>query len=123
MSRRRHLVAQVTGTQKIRRELLASNAQVPSVLVNKEQSIQEARRVWENRVADIPALKKRIRARAEAAIEREIELRRAEVARAINTARDLGATKTALREVTTKGHNDFESYVALGERLAREEGE
>ena len=98
-------------------------ALVRSVPMNKEQSIREAGRIWANTVAELPELKKRIRAAAEAEIERETELRRAEAARAIKYARDRGATKVALRGVTTKDHHDFESYIALGAELAEKEGE
>lgn len=90
--------------------------------MNKEQSIQEAGRVWRKTVAELPELKRRIRAEAEAEIERETERRRTEAARAIHYALDHGATKTALRAVTTKDHHGFESYVTLGEELAAKEG-
>jgi hypothetical protein len=91
--------------------------------VNKEQSIQEARRVWDNNVGSLNALKRRIREEAEEQIEREVKARREAAARAILFAYDQGATKTALRAVTTKDHWDFESYLELGEELARNEGE
>lgn len=95
----------------------------PSVRTSKDRAIQEAGRVWRANMADINELKRRIRAEAEAQIEREVRARREAAARAIHDARDVGATKTALREVTTKDHYDFESYVALGAQLAREDAE
>ena len=33
-------------------------------------------------------------------------------------AADIGATKTALRQVTTKDHWDFEAFVGLGQAIA-----
>lgn len=89
--------------------------------MSTEQSIADAGRVWSKTVGDIPALKKRIRARAEARIEELVAERRAEAAKAIHCALCHGATKTALREVTTKDHRGFEEYVELGEELARDE--
>jgi hypothetical protein len=86
--------------------------------LNKLTAIEEAGRVWRENIVPLPDLKKRIRAEAEARIELEVESRRAAAARAIQAARDAGATKTSLREVTTKDHWDFEGYVALGEELA-----
>jgi F0F1-type ATP synthase membrane subunit b/b' len=91
--------------------------------MDKEQAIREAGRIWNKSVAELPELKKRIRAEAEAQIDREVEQRRAAAARAVKYARDRGATKVALREVTTKDHRDFESYVKLGDELARLEGD
>jgi N-acetylmuramic acid 6-phosphate (MurNAc-6-P) etherase len=91
--------------------------------MNKEQAILEAGRVWQANMADVNALKKRIRAEAEAQIEREVKARREAAARAIRFAFDQGATKTALRSVTTKDHWDFESYLELGEELAHAGGE
>lgn len=93
--------------------------QVSSSLMDKEQAIEEARRVWAKNITPLPELKKRIREEAEAEIERETTRRREEAARAIQAARDAGATKVSLRNVTTKDHWDFESYVDLGEKLAR----
>lgn len=87
--------------------------------MDKEQAIEEARRVWAKNITPLNDLKKRIREEAEAEIQRETERRREEAARAIHVARDAGATKVSLREVTTKDHWDFESYVKLGEELAR----
>jgi hypothetical protein len=87
--------------------------------MDKEQAIREAGRIWRRSVAEIPELKRRIRAEAEAEIEREVERRKAEAAQAIHYARDRGATKASLRAQTTKDHYDFEEYVALGEELAR----
>jgi hypothetical protein len=87
--------------------------------LNKLEAIEEAGRVWRHNIAPIPDLKRRIRAEAEAEIEREVERRRAAAARAIQAARDAGASKVSLREVTTKNHYDFEAYVAFGEELAR----
>jgi hypothetical protein len=91
--------------------------------MNKEQSIQEAGRVWHSTVAEIPALKRRIRAEAEAEIKREVKERREAAAIAIHYARDRGATKVSLRHVTTRDHNSFEEYVALGNELARDAGD
>lgn len=98
-------------------------ALVESVPMNKEQSINEAGRIWNNTVGELNELKKRIRADAEAEIERETATRRAQAARAIKYARDRGATKTALRAVTTSDHYGFEEYVILGEELAKVEGD
>jgi len=89
--------------------------------MNKEQSIREAERVWANNITVLNALKRRIRAEAEAEIERELAQRKAAAARAIHYAREQGASKTALREVTTKDHYDFESYITLGEQLSLED--
>jgi hypothetical protein len=85
----------------------------------KDRAVQEAGRIWRDNITLLPELKKRIREEAESEIERETARRRAEAARAIQAARDLGASKMSLREVTTKDHWDFESYVKLGEELAR----
>ncbi|WP_349899823.1 hypothetical protein [Parafrigoribacterium soli] len=87
--------------------------------MNTLDAIEEAGRVWRNSVAKVPALKKDIRAEAEARIEREIESRRVEAARAIDFALDHGATKRALQQVTTRDHDGFEGYVTLGDELAR----
>jgi hypothetical protein len=91
--------------------------------MNKDQSIEEAGRVWRNAITPIPELKKRIRQEAEATIESEIARRREVAARAIHYALDHGATKTALRKVTTKDHYGFEEYVDLGVELARSGGD
>lgn len=96
---------------------------VQSRSMNKDQSIQEAGRVWRNTVGDLGALKRRIRAEAEAQIELEVEKRRATAARAIHFAWEQGATRAALRQVTTKDHHGFAAYLALGEELAREGSE
>lgn len=96
---------------------------VTSVPVNKEQAIREAGRVWQNNMAPLNELKRRIRAEAEAQIEREVKLRREAAALAILFAYDQGATKAALREVTTKDHHGFQAYLTLGEELARTAGE
>ncbi len=66
-----------------------------------------------------------MRAEAEARLEAEIEAmeppRREAAARAIHYALDHGATKTALRKVTTSDPYGFEGYVDLGKKLALEE--
>lgn len=92
-----------------------------SRVMNTEQSIQEAGRIWRKTVGDVFAMKKRVRAEAEAQIEHEVEVRRIEAARVIHYALDHGATKTALRKMTTKDHWDFESYVDFGNELAAKE--
>ncbi|MBG6106604.1 hypothetical protein [Frigoribacterium sp. CG_9.8] len=89
--------------------------------MNTHQAIEEAGRVWRSTITPIPEVKKRIRREAEEKIEREIAERREVAARAINYAIDHGATKVALRKVTTKDHYGFEEYVSLGAELAREE--
>lgn len=98
---------------------------VGSITMNKDQSIEEAGRVWRNTVTEIPAIRMRLRAEMEARFEAEVEaltkIRREAAARAIHYAIDHGATKTALRQVTTKDHWDFEGYVALGNELAAKE--
>jgi predicted membrane chloride channel (bestrophin family) len=91
--------------------------------MEKDQSIQEARRVWSSTMGQVNEVKRRIRIEAEAQIEREIKQRRETAARAIFFAYEQGATKTALREVSTKDHHDFASYITLGEELAREDAE
>ena len=100
-----------------------------SLDMNTAQSIEEARRVWDTNIASIPAIRKRRREEREDAIRREdaeleelIRTRRVAAALAIYYALDHGASKTALREVTTKDHYGFESYVTLGVELAREAG-
>lgn len=94
--------------------------------MNKDQSIEEAGRIWRNNITDIPAIRKQIREEAEARVEAEIAaletVRRTAAARAIHYALDHGATKTALRKVTTMDFWDFKVYVDLGEELARKEG-
>lgn len=99
-----------------------SAAPIASGTMDKQTAIEDAGRVWRNTVAEIPDLKKRIRAEAEARIEAETLARKKEAARAIHAARDAGATKAALRQVTTKDHWNFEGYIDLGERLAAEDG-
>lgn len=96
---------------------------VESLAMNTEQAIEEAGRVWRSTVGELNEVKKRIRAEAEAQIEAETKERREAAARAIHYALDHGASKVKLRQVTTKDHWDFESYVTLGTELAREEGE
>jgi len=98
-------------------------AAIACVDMNTQQSIEEAGRVWSRTVAEIPALKKRIRAEAEARIDAEINGQRSAAARAIHYALDHGATKRALHKVTTTDHWDFESYVDLGRALARDKDE
>lgn len=98
-------------------------ATLSSVSMDKEQAIQEAGRVWNIQIAPINDLKKRIRAEAEAQIEREVKARREAAARAIAFAHDQGASKASLRKVTTKDHWDFEGYLALGHELSASEGE
>jgi hypothetical protein len=98
-------------------------ALVQSVPMNKYQSAEEAGRIWRSTVAEIPALKKRLRAEVEAKIELETTERRQAAARAIQYALNHGVTKTILRPLTTKDHRNFEEYVALGEKLEAEEGE
>ena len=93
----------------------------PSINMDKMQALVEAGRVWQATVAEIPALKKRIREEAEELIEREVARRQKEAAKAIQVARDAGASKASIREMTTKAHWDFEGYIALGEALARGE--
>ncbi|WP_025157241.1 hypothetical protein [Leifsonia aquatica] len=88
--------------------------------MDKEQAIDEAGRVWRNSVAELPALKKRIRAEAEARIAEETEARRKEAAIAIQFALDAGASKAALRRVTTKDYRDFEGYVELAQQVTAE---
>jgi len=94
-------------------------APVESLLVEKDEAIERAGKIWDETVAEIPALKKRLRAEVEVQIEAEVAARRARAALAIDEALNSGATKTALRQVTTKSHNDFEEYVALGADVAR----
>ncbi len=77
----------------------------------------EVGRVWSETVAQLPEARKRIRAAAEAQIERETEQRRAKVARAIYSAWAQGVSKSALRKVTTSDHHGFEAYVSLGRQL------
>lgn len=84
------------------------------------RSINEAGRVWSSTVAGIPEFKRRVRAEAEALIAQEVEERRNRAAKAIHRALESGATKTALRAVTTKDHWGFEEYVTLGNELARD---
>ena len=72
--------------------------------MDKEQAVLEAGRVFRANMGDVNALKRRIRARAEQAIEREVKIRQEAAARAIHFAYEMGATKSALREVTTKDH-------------------
>jgi hypothetical protein len=74
-------------------------------------------------VGDIPALKKLLGTAAETHLERESELRRLKAARAINYALNRGASAAALRGVTTKDHDTFEEYVAIGMSLELTEGE
>jgi predicted membrane chloride channel (bestrophin family) len=94
---------------------------VQSVIMDKDQAIQEARRVWINTMGQLNAVKRRIRVEAEEQIERETKQRREIAARAIFFAYEQGATKTALRAVSTKDHHDFASYITLGEELERDE--
>lgn len=96
-------------------------ATVESLTMDKQQAIDEAARVWRNSVGELQALKKRIRAEAEARIAEETETRRREAAVAIQFALDMGASKTALRAVTTKNHYDFEGYVELAQHVTAEE--
>ena len=91
--------------------------------MDKEQAVLEAGRVFRANMGDVNALKRRIRARAEQAIEREVKIRQEAAARAIHFAYEMGATKSALREVTTKDHRGFQAYLSLGEQLARDESE
>ncbi len=91
--------------------------------MNKELAIIEAGRVWQVNMVALNGVKRRIRAEAEAQIEREVKVRREAAARAILYAYDQGATKTALRQVTMKDHWDFASYLELGTELARAEEE
>lgn len=94
-------------------------ASVASMLMDKEQAVSEAGQVWLATVAQIPAIKAKVREEAEALIETETKRRREAAAKAIYAAREAGATKVSLREVTTKDHWDFEDYLKLGEELAK----
>lgn len=76
--------------------------------------VAEVSRIWSATVARLPEARKRIRAAAEAQIERETEQRRAKAARAIYSAWAQGVSKSALRKVTTSDHHDFEAYITLG---------
>lgn len=96
---------------------------VPSDSTKKDSAIQEAGRVFRINMGELNAVKRRIRAEAEAQIERETKARREASARAIHAAFELGATKAALREVTTKDHHGFAGYLSLGAQLAREDAE
>ncbi|MET3770373.1 hypothetical protein ABIB15_003085 [Marisediminicola sp. UYEF4] len=91
--------------------------------MNTLQAIQEAGRVWRENITDIPAIRRKLRAEAEAKIEADVaelvETRRVAAAKAIHYAIDHGATKTALRKVAlVKFLRQFDwfSYAATGSR-------
>jgi hypothetical protein len=90
-----------------------------SVSMDAKRSTDMAGLVWSSTMAELPALKRAIRAEAEAKIEAEAKECREVAARAIHDALKAGASKASLRKVTTKDHWGFEAYVDLGEELAR----
>lgn len=94
---------------------------VPSVTMDKDQAINEAGRVFRTSMGTLNEVKRRIRAEAEARVEFETKTRREAAARAIHYAWEQGATKAALREVTTKDHHGFQAYLDLGIELARQD--
>lgn len=90
--------------------------------------VERAEEVWKARVAEIPKLRKQAKegiaretARIEAELGKDVARRQADAARAIHAALEAGATKTALRKVTTSDHYGFEGYVERGAKLAEAE--
>lgn len=90
--------------------------------MEKDEAIEQVRKTWDENIRPINALKKQIRAEAEAKIEAEVAERRAKAALAINAALEAGVPKVAIREVTRKDHNGFEEYVTLGAKLGKKAG-
>ena len=92
--------------------------------MDKEEAVEMVRTVWIDNIKDLVALRKQLRVDTQARLEAELEAitqaRRDAAAEAIRAALEAGASKKALRKVTTDS-SDFESYVARGAELAKEE--
>ncbi|MBC7594930.1 MAG: hypothetical protein H7288_13500 [Kineosporiaceae bacterium] len=95
--------------------------------MNTKQAIEATQQVWKENMSELTALKRDIRKAALDDMESELaeitRVRREAAARAIYYAIDHGATKTALRKVTTSDHWNFESFVDLGIELAEAEAQ
>lgn len=86
--------------------------------MNKTEAIAEVERIWTENIPGLAEMRRRVRAEAEARIEAETQRRRELAARAIHYALDRGASKTALRKITTSDHWGFAGYVDLGMEMA-----
>ncbi|MBG6106601.1 hypothetical protein [Frigoribacterium sp. CG_9.8] len=78
-----------------------------------DAAVENAGRKWIAYKIEMLGLESRVRARIEADMEAAISGHSLEVARALRAALDIGATKVALRKVTSKNPGTIESFLAL----------
>lgn len=93
--------------------------------MNTKESMTQAAKVWRENISPIREMRKQAKIEAaaagaeiEARLEAEIAVRKEAAARAIHYSLEHGASKSALRRITTSDHYGFEGYVDLGAELA-----